>query len=44
MMEGVEVVPLTEEELILVVPKIFTDQLFGDRAEEVRASCLRCGY
>ena len=37
MMEGVEVVPLTEEELILVVPKIFTDQLFGDRAEEVRA-------
>ena len=36
MMEGVEVVPLTEEELILVVPKIFTDQLFGDRAEEVR--------
>lgn len=37
MMEGVEVVPLTEEELILVVPKIFTDQLFGDRAEEVQA-------
>ena len=30
-------VPLTEEELILVVPKVFTDQLFGDRAEEVRA-------
>ena len=33
MMEGVEVVPLTEEELILVVPKIFTDQLFGDLSE-----------
>lgn len=36
MMEGVEVVPLTEETLILVVPKIFTDQLFGDRAQAVR--------
>lgn len=36
MMEGVEVVPLTEETLMLVVPKTFTDQLFGDRAEEVR--------
>lgn len=37
MMEGVEVVPLTEEDLILVVPKIFTDQIFGDRADEIRA-------
>ena len=37
MMEGVEVVPLTEEDLILVVPKIFTDQIFGERADEIRA-------
>lgn len=36
MMEGVEVVPLTEEDLILVVPRSFTDQLFGDQAEEMR--------
>ena len=36
MVEGVEVVPLTEEPLILVVPKVFTQQLFGDRAQEVR--------
>ena len=37
MMEGVEVVPLTEEDLILVVQKIFTDQIFGERADEIRA-------
>ena len=36
MMEGVEVVPLTQEDLILVVPRSFTDQLFGDQAEEMR--------
>ena len=36
MMEGVEVVPLTEEDLILVVPRSFTDQIFGDRADEIR--------
>lgn len=36
MMEGVEVVPLTEEDLILVVPHSFTDQIFGDRADEIR--------
>lgn len=35
-MEGVEVTPLTEQRLVMVVPKAFTDQLFGDRAEEVR--------
>ena len=35
-MEGVEVVPLTQEDLMLVVPRSFTDQLFGDRAEEMR--------
>lgn len=36
MMEGVEVVPLTEQDLILVVPKVFTDQLFGPRSQEIR--------
>ena len=36
MMEGVEVVPLTEEALMMVVPKTFTDQIFGDRADEIR--------
>lgn len=36
MMEGVEVVPLTQEDLILVVPRSFTDQIFGDQAEEMR--------
>ena len=37
MLEGVETVPLTEQKLVMVVPKGFTDQLFGGRAEEVRA-------
>ena len=37
MMEGVTAVPLTEQRLMMVVPKAFTDQQFGDRAEEVRA-------
>lgn len=36
MMEGVEVVPLTQEDLMLVVPRSFTNQIFGDRAEEMR--------
>ena len=36
MMEGVEVVPLTQEDLMLVVPRSFTDQIFGDWAEEMR--------
>ena len=36
MMEGVEVVPLIEDRLILVVPRRFTDQVFGDRADEMR--------
>lgn len=36
MMEGVEVVPLTQEDLILVVPRSFTDQIFGERADEIR--------
>ncbi len=29
--------PLTEDRLIMVVPKVFTDQVFGPRAEEMRA-------
>ena len=37
MLEGVETVPLTEDRLIMVVPKVFTDQVFGPRAEEMRA-------
>ncbi len=36
LMEGVEVVPLTEDRLVLVVPRRFTDQLFGARANEMR--------
>jgi len=36
MMEGVEMVPLHEDHLILAVPRRFTDQQFGDRADEMR--------
>ena len=36
MLEGVETLPLKEQQLVMVVPRSFTDQLFGDRAEEVR--------
>jgi len=36
MMEDVEIVPLTEDRLILVVPRQFTEEVFGDRAEEMR--------
>ena len=36
MMEGVEVAPLTEEKLMMVVPKSFTDEIFGERAGEIR--------
>ena len=35
-MEGVTTVPLTEQQLVMVVPKTFTDRLFGAQAEEVR--------
>lgn len=35
-LEEVEVVPLTQDRLILVVPRRFTDQIFGERAEEMR--------
>ena len=36
MMEGVEAVPLTLQQLVMVVPKDFTDQLYGERADSVR--------
>ena len=36
MIEGVITIPLTEQQLVMVVPKTFTDQLFGDQAEEIR--------
>ena len=36
MMDGVRTEPLTEQRLVMVVPKAFTDQLFGEQAEEVR--------
>ena len=35
-MEEVSTVPLTEQRLVMVVPKSFTDQLFGSQAEEKR--------
>ena len=35
-MEEVRAVPLVEQRLMLVVPKTFTDQLFGSEAEDVR--------
>ena len=35
-MEGVAAVPLTEQRLMMVVPRTFTQQLFGDRSDEVR--------
>ena len=41
MLEGVLTVPLTEQQLVMVVPKTFTDRLFGDRAEAVRAEYAR---
>ena len=35
-MDGVESIPLTQQRLVMVVPRAFTDQIFGDRAEETR--------
>ena len=35
-LEGVNTVPLTEQRLMMVVPKTFTDRLFGVQAEEIR--------
>ena len=36
-MDGVATLPLNEQQLVMVVPRQFTDQLFGRRAGEVRA-------
>ena len=36
MLDGVETVPLTEQRLMLVVPKSFTDSRFGGQAEAIR--------
>jgi len=38
MMEGVTTIPLTRQRLMMVVPKTFTDQRFGERADEIRAA------
>ena len=35
-MEEVVTVPLTEQRLVMVVPRAFTDRLFGDQAGEIR--------
>ena len=37
LLEGIRTVPLTEQRLMLVVPRAFTDHRFGDRAESIRA-------
>lgn len=39
-LEGVETLPLVEGHLIMVVPKNFTDQLFGGQAEQVRRAFM----
>ncbi len=36
MMEGVEIVPLVDDKLVVAVPQKFTNQLFGDQAEVQR--------
>jgi len=36
MMDDVKTVPLKEQRLVMVVPKPFTDQLFGEQADEIR--------
>lgn len=35
-MEGVAAIPLTEQRLVMVVPRTFTDRLFGPQAGEIR--------
>ena len=35
-LEGVKSVPLTEQKLMMVVPKAVTDQLFGSEAADIR--------
>ena len=35
-MDGVTTIPLTRQRLMMVVPKAFTEQRFGDQADEIR--------
>ena len=43
MLDGVQTVPLTEERLVMVVPRLFTDQLYGQRADEIREQFTQHG-
>ena len=36
MIEGIQSVPLTSQRLVMVVPKAFTNQLYGNKADEMR--------
>ena len=36
MIEGIKSVPLTSQRLVMVVPKAFTNQLYGSKADEMR--------
>ena len=36
MLDDVKTIPLKEQRLVMVVPKPFTDQLFGEQADEMR--------
>ena len=42
-LEDVKTVPLMEQRLFMVVPKTFTDQLFGEQAEEMRTQFTQHG-
>lgn len=37
MLESVEVIPLTHDRLIMVVPRCFTQEIFGEHADEMRS-------
>lgn len=39
-MEGAVTIPLTDQRLMLVVPKVFTDEIFGAEADRVRQKFL----
>ena len=36
MIEGIQAIPLTSQRLVMVVPKAFTNQLYGSKADEMR--------
>jgi DNA-binding transcriptional LysR family regulator len=42
-LDGVKTVHLTEQRLVMVVPKAFTDEVFGAQAEEVRQRFSQSG-